>query len=259
MAILLDRNISQPACPKGVPWMDDLFWLVAHELNWKVYTVYNLSQAPTYCARGQLHIVKPCAKPRTLRPRKLLWFGKRVIWSAVLGQQPSKDILPNSGRLVLIYTRGKADTRRILEAPRLKPLFDERFDVQIVDDVPKRLVDQARFFSGASLILAPNGGWMPNVIFISPAACVIELHLYRKDSWIEMFGLSHTIAELLLIVGDYSDPSKPRLIRPKRVGGDDDFLVTGGRDNLFRDIAKRMKRSRVCKRYRAKRCVWHGS
>ena len=253
MAILVDRNLYLPACAKApkLSWTDELFWSVARELRW---TVYNRSQAEIYCAQGDLHIVRACAKHRTLRPKHLVSFGKRVIWSAVLGHEPSRVSLPDSAQRVLIYSRGRSSYRRILEPHRLKPLFDEKFDLQIVDDIPEKLVDQARLFSGSSLLLAPNGGWMPNVVFMPSQACLVELHLYRKDSWVEMFGLSSTIAELLLIVGDYSDPTKPRIVRPKREasGGDDDFLVTGGKDNLFRDIRKQMLRSRVCKAYLAK-------
>ena len=53
------------------------------------------------------------------------------------------------------------------------------------------------------------------------------------------------------VVGDYHDPQKAKVIRPKRIGGDDEILVTGGKDNLFKDVLRKMQRSRICKEFLA--------
>ena len=39
-------------------------------------------------------------------------------------------------------------------------------DVEILADLPSTLVAQARLFASKGLVLAPNGGWAPNVIFM---------------------------------------------------------------------------------------------
>ena len=57
---------------------------------------------------------------------------------------------------------------------------------------------------------------------------------------------------LLRIVGDYKDPKKKRIVRPKRIGGDDDFLVWGAKNSLYKDIYNKMARSHLCKAYLAK-------
>ena len=73
------------------------------------------------------------------------------------------------------------------------------------------------------------------------------------DSWIVMFGLAKTLAEVLLVVGDYRDPKAQKIVRRGRVGGDDDFLVTGARNNLYTDIFRAMASSRVCAKFLAKK------
>lgn len=49
----------------------------------------------------------------------------------------------------------------------LASLFQD-LAVEIVDDMPATLEAQARLFASAGLVLAPNGGWAPNVIFMPP-------------------------------------------------------------------------------------------
>ena len=241
-ALLVDRRCSNTSY-----WVDDLFWNVAHAHNWQVY---NYTTDVRYCARKQLHILRsvgPCCD-YSLKPKSLLHYAKGRIWRSVLGREQLS--LQDHSR-VLIYTRGKSSWRRIVEPERLKPLFHPRLDISIADDVPATLLEQARFFSSFGAVLAPNGGWSPNVLFMASDSCLIELHLYRRDSWVVDFGLGREIGEVLLITGDYHDPKKPRIKRPARVGGDDDFLVTGGKDNLFNDILRQMASSRICKQYLA--------
>ncbi|CAE7804025.1 sodA, partial [Symbiodinium sp. CCMP2456] len=230
-ALLVDRRCSNTSY-----WVDDLFWNVAHAHNWRVY---NYTTDVRYCARKQLHILRsvgPCCD-YSLKPKNLLHYAKGRIWRSVLGREQLS--LQDHSR-VLIYTRGKSSWRRIVEPERLKPLFHPRLDISIADDPPATLLEQARFFSSFGAVLAPNGGWSPNVLFMASDSCLIELHLYRRDSWVVDFGLGREIGEVLLIIGDYHDPKKPRIKRPARVGGDDDFLVTGGKDNLFNDISRQM-------------------
>ena len=241
-ALLVDR-----ACVNRSYWVDDLFWNVARARGWRAY---NYTGGIRYCARKQLHIMRsvgPCCD-YSLKPKALLHRAKKAIWLAVLGHD---RVSLDDHSHVVIYSRGKSSWRRIVKPEQLTPLFHSRLKVTIHDDVPATLVQQARFFSSAAAVLAPNGGWAPNALFMASDACLIELHLYKEDSWVVDYGLGHEIGEVLLIVGNYRDPTKQRIIRRARVGGDDDFLVTGGKDNLFNDIRRKMRRSRVCKQYLA--------
>ena len=49
--------------------------------------------------------------------------------------------------------------------------------VEIVDDMPATLEAQARLFASAGLVLAPNGGWAPNVIFMPPETQILLVFL----------------------------------------------------------------------------------
>ncbi|CAJ1426664.1 unnamed protein product [Effrenium voratum] len=233
-AILVDRENERPgaACFNASHWTDDLFFSVARHLSWKVY---RRASGVRYCAAGRLH---PIASLRhELRPRQLLPYAKQLIWLSVLHRPPAE-----TADRILIYSRGRSSWRRIRDPERLRELFHQRFAVEIRADVPRLLVEQARLFADASLVLAPNGGWAPNVIFMPTRSCLVELHLYKADSWVARYGLSRAIGELLQVVGDYHDPQKAKVIRPKRIGGDDEILVTGGKDNLFKDVLRKMQR-----------------
>ncbi|CAJ1449572.1 unnamed protein product [Effrenium voratum] len=248
-AILVDRKQDRPAsdCAGANYWTDQIFWRVAKLKNW---TVYNFSRETHYCFTGQLHVMEsvgPCCD-YALRPMPLLRLGKRDLWSAVLQREPQ---VQDPGGGVVLYTRGRSSWRRIRDPQKLEPLF--RGKVQILDDVPKTLVAQAQLFASAGLLLAPNGGWAPNAVFMGSDACLVELHQYKMDSWIVMFGLAKTLAEVLLVVGDYRDPKAQKIVRRGRVGGDDDFLVTGARNNLYTDIFRAMASSRVCAKFLAKK------
>ena len=83
----------------------------------------------------------------------------------------------------LIFLRFGFARYRIQESPcKTFPIFLPRSSsarngqVQILDDVPKTLVAQAQLFASAGLLLAPNGGWAPNAVFMGSDACLVELH-----------------------------------------------------------------------------------
>lgn len=47
--------------------------------------------------------------------------------------------------------------------------------------MPATLEAQARLFASAGLVLAPNGGWAPNVIFMPPETQIFHQNkLYKK-------------------------------------------------------------------------------
>eukprot|EP00931_Biecheleriopsis_adriatica_P071740 TRINITY_DN45653_c0_g1_i1.p1 TRINITY_DN45653_c0_g1~~TRINITY_DN45653_c0_g1_i1.p1 ORF type:complete len:199 (+),score=5.41 TRINITY_DN45653_c0_g1_i1:308-904(+) len=184
------------------------------------------------------------------RPKQLILDAKREFWALTLGREPYLDASTRSR--IVIYSRGKTIRRKITNPERLIPLFDtKRFRVDVVDDIPATLADQARFFSSFAVFLAPNGGWVPNTIFMARDSCIIELHMYVRDSWLVDFGLGASVAEVILVIGDYRDPKKPRTYHKGRVGGDDDFVVTGGKNNLFQGIRRQTQKFNFCKQFLA--------
>ena len=45
------------------------------------------------------------------------------------------------------------------------------------------------------------------------SGCLIELHQYVADSWVQSFGLGVTLGEVLLVVGDYRQPGLAKIQR----------------------------------------------
>jgi Glycosyltransferase 61 len=108
-------------------------------------------------------------------------------------------------------------------------------DVSVVTHMPSDFWDQVRLFASADIMIAPNGGWAPNVIWMPHESCLVELHQYTLDSWIQMFGLHRRFRDgnFVTLVGDYHDPNQPKRKRGfTRRGGDDSFMGSRLVDDL---------------------------
>jgi hypothetical protein len=130
----------------------------------------------------------------------------------------------------------------------LVDLFDDnRFEVTVHTRIPASFWEQVAFFADIDLLIAPNGGWAPNVLWLPPEACLVEIHLYRLDSWIRMFGLESVLGpgRFLTVTGDYSDPNVARLNRRNRKGGDDDILS----ERLAPDLRSALQKSPACRHF----------
>ena len=91
---------------------------------------------------------------------------------------------------IVIYTRGDSQWRQLKHVEFITAFLDsERYEIHVQHIMPVSFVGQVELFNTAALLIAPNGGWAPNVLWMSDTACVLEIHLYRDDSWIDMFGL----------------------------------------------------------------------
>ena len=152
---------------------------------------------------------------------------------------------------IVIYTRMDSPWRQLLEPESVAALFDARFDVEVVPSMPRGFAEQVRLFSRIALLVAPNGGWIPNVLWLPSNACVVEAHLYRLDSWLLNFGLAGgalSDGAVLTVVGDYHNRSVPKMRpRPQRVhtGGDDALLGS----HLAPDIAAALRNHSRCQRF----------
>ena len=128
---------------------------------------------------------------------------------------------------IIIYTRQDTNYRNLLEVEKIAALFDsKKCNISVVHSMPTDFYDQVELFASADLFIAPNGGWNPNVLWMSNEACLVELHLYREDSWLNMFGLADLFEKrrFMAITGDYSDSNAQRIKRPGRKGGGDDMI-----------------------------------
>ena len=129
---------------------------------------------------------------------------------------------------IIIYTRQDTSYRNLLEVEKIAALFDsKKYNISVVHSIPMDFYDQVELFDSADLFIAPNGGWNPNILWMSNEACLIELHLYREDSWLNMFGLVDLFEKgrFMAITGDYSDSNAQRIKRPGRKGGGDDIIL----------------------------------
>jgi hypothetical protein len=151
---------------------------------------------------------------------------------------------------VVIYTRKDSKWRNVKNASVLVDLFDDsRFEVAVHPRIPASFWEQVAFFADIDLLIAPNGGWAPNVLWMPPEACMVEIHQYRLDSWIHMFGLERVLGpgRFLTLTGDYSDPNVKKLNRPGRNGGDDNISS----ERLAPDLRSALQKSAACQHFLA--------
>jgi hypothetical protein len=130
---------------------------------------------------------------------------------------------------VVIYTRNESSFRQLHEPEALQNLFNDTLvNITVVSHMPRDFWDQVRLFASVDVLIAPNGRWSPNVIWMPQDACIVELHLYKIDSWIQMFGLHRRFQQgnFMTLTGDYSAPNVTRVDRFFRRGGDDALMGT---------------------------------
>ena len=72
--------------------------------------------------------------------------------------------------------------------------------MNVVGSMPTAFHAQVSLFASAQLLVAPNGGWNPNALWMPSDACVVEAHQYVQDSWLG-FGLYLGLGELLSAIG----------------------------------------------------------
>ena len=135
-----------------------------------------------------------------------------------------------------------------METTETYRIYADRFEIHIQTQMPYNFDDQVRLFSGAALLIAPNGGWKPNVLRMSDTACLLEIHLYKIDSWIEMFGLASLFEprRFMTVSGNYhNETASPRTVRPHRKGGSNE--IQGAL--LGPDVAQALRKSHGCRRF----------
>jgi capsular polysaccharide biosynthesis protein len=83
-------------------------------------------------------------------------------------------------RRVVIYSREDSKFRNIKNTGALVDLFDDnRFEVTVHTRLPASFWEQVAFFADIDLLIAAIGGWAPNVLWLPPDACLVEIHLFR--------------------------------------------------------------------------------
>lgn len=81
---------------------------------------------------------------------------------------------PNNGGRRIYLSRQNVTTRQVLNEEDVRRVASS-YELEIIEAHPKRVRDQIRLFSEASLIVAPHGSALTNLIWCSPGTQVIEL------------------------------------------------------------------------------------
>ncbi|HWD53449.1 MAG TPA: glycosyltransferase family 61 protein [Acidimicrobiales bacterium] len=78
------------------------------------------------------------------------------------------------GRCIYVTRGTSANNRRVTNEPELVAMLSAR-DFQAIDPGQMSVRDQIRAFAEASIIVAPHGAALANLVFASPGSSVIEL------------------------------------------------------------------------------------
>jgi hypothetical protein len=113
-------------------------------------------------------------------------------------------------------------------------------------------VDKSSFFSSVNLFIAPNGGWNPNVLWMRDEACLVELHLIKLDSWLQMFGLSTLFkrGHFHNVTGDFrplGNLTATSVHKPRNYRGVTDGRLAGSR--VAPAVAKALRGHPDCSRF----------
>jgi hypothetical protein len=190
-----------------------------------------------------------------LRTVALKDVTKYNLWSKVLEDANTTIKTEVDKEWIVIYTREDGPTRQIHDTKAIVDALDtERYAIHIQRFMPSNFLEQVAMFSMADLLIAPNGGWTPNVLWMKDTACLVELHLYNENSWLVLFGLSSLFQpahHVQIVTGDYhnSTINGPRVILPNRNGGDDEIQGS----MVIADVVKKLKQSPDCQRFLKKK------
>jgi Glycosyltransferase 61 len=152
---------------------------------------------------------------------------------------------------IVIYTREDGPTRQIHDTEKIVDALDaDRYAIHIQRYMPSNFSEQVAMFALADLLIAPNGGWTPNVLWMKDTACLVEIHLYDTNSWLVKYGLSSLFQpahHVQIVTGDYHNITinGPRLNLPNRHGGDDEIQGS----MVISDIVHKLQQSPDCQRF----------
>lgn len=93
----------------------------------------------------------------------------------------ANHLLPAKRQHNRIYVR-RAGRRKILNEQALLQLL-QQYDFQIIDDVPRTLLEQVQIYYNAGFIIGPHGAAFTNILWCQPGAQLFELfpNTYMPD------------------------------------------------------------------------------
>lgn len=103
--------------------------------------------------------------------------------------------LPASRGRRLFVLRNGAAHRRLLNQEQLAALVQDRLGFEVVDPSRLSVLEQARAFHDAEVVMGPHGSGLANAIFAARLRCLVELfHSVRQpfyESLSKVLGASH--------------------------------------------------------------------
>jgi capsular polysaccharide biosynthesis protein len=113
------------------------------------------------------HLVVPGLPSMTLiNPPWVVEFLRKRLLSSPDDRVPGRSIY---------VTRGSgSNNRRVTNEPQLVGMLSAR-GFQVIDPGQISVAEQIRAFAEASVIVAPHGAALANLVFASPGSCVVEL------------------------------------------------------------------------------------
>lgn len=240
------------------PWILAVMQLAAELYGWKLLDARKttLTDNEWICTDGALYINGYVRNLRLHRFSELPRIRDDLRRQATtLIETPNTDMVNSTAiktekERIVIYSRDDSPYRQMKQTELLIDLFNvDEYDIHIQSKMPESFVEQVEMFAGAALLLAPTGGWVPNLLWMSDAACLVEVHLYDADSWIQYFGLSHLFrpGNFIKVTGNYHDKraTGAKVKRAKRQGGDDEIQSK----LLAPDLVRALRKSPNCRRF----------
>jgi uncharacterized protein involved in tolerance to divalent cations len=254
------------------PWLTSLveiivqaypWWNVARTSSYQTrWICTSLSQSQKLYVNGYIRDMHSYQLPELIRIRDDL---RSVAYHQVTNDKIWTKILEDSNatvaeteatttakqELIVIYTREDTSTRNIHDAQKLIDALDtDRYRVHVQRYMPSNFYEQVAMFGMADLLIAPNGGWTPNVLWMKDTACLVEIHLYDTNSWLVQNGLASLFQpahHVQVVTGDYHNSTVygPRLQLPNRHGGDDEIQGS----MVISDIVQQLQQSPDCQRF----------
>jgi capsular polysaccharide biosynthesis protein len=159
-------------------WLEALVQLVADTYRWRLL---KLDQHTTVRSQGGMYLNSTFARNMTkVDGDRIPMVKDDLRRTAMKRLAKTNQTGSERRRRVVIYSREDSKFRNIKNTGALVDLFDDnRFEVTVHTRLPASFWEQVAFFADIDLLIAAIGGWAPNVLWLPPDACLVEIHLFR--------------------------------------------------------------------------------
>mmetsp|Transcript_5625 Transcript_5625/g.12803 ORF Transcript_5625/g.12803 Transcript_5625/m.12803 type:complete len:435 (+) Transcript_5625:79-1383(+) len=134
-------------------------------------------------------------------PLESIHFFQQQMWKSFLAN--NKFLYKEKKGRIIFFSREGMGKGEWTNARAIAKLVQEQLDpdmfvVDVVDDVEKLAIkEQAALFQSASILVAPHGGSIANIIFMRPNGIVFELSCADEASWVRDWatdlGIRHSM------------------------------------------------------------------